>query len=227
MPTPFYRKSETQLASGAANLIAVVTPLPVSFGLTAGEVTSYTALSTGYAAALATATTPSTRTSISIEAKNTAMRSLRAATLNVARTVAAVPTVSNAQLMSLGLNVRVVPTPRPVPAVPPVVDVVSVFGRVVKVRIHSGSSESRGKPFGAIGANLYSCVSAVAPSDPSAYHYEGMATRPVMSVLFPNSVASGATVWLSAQWVSARGQLGVGSVPTSVTIQGGAIPAAA
>ncbi len=50
-----------------------------------------------------------------------------------------------------------------------------------------------------------SFVGADAPTDPRVYHYEGMATRSTTQVLFPDTVASGATVWLSAQWVSARG----------------------
>ena len=66
-----------------------------------------------------------------------------------------------------------------------------------------------------------------APEDPAAYHFEGMATRAKMQILFPNTVPSGATIWLSAQWVSARGQLSFGSVPVSFTLQGGAIPVAA
>jgi hypothetical protein len=40
-------------------------------------------------------------------------------------------------------------------------------------------------------------------------------------------VPSGATIWLSAQWVSARSQLSPGSTPISFTLQGGALPAAA
>jgi len=52
-------------------------------------------------------------------------------------------------------------------------------------------------------------------------------TRHTRELLFPNTVPSGATVWLSAQWVGSRGQTSVGSTPVAFTIQGGAIPAAA
>jgi hypothetical protein len=227
MPKPFYRRTESDLATGAANLIAIVTPSVTSFGLTAGELTAYTTLSTNYSTALATATTPSTRTSVTIEAKNIAKKFLMDATINIARTITAVPTVTNAQLLSLGLLERIIPQPRPVPATPPVIEVISVSGRLVTVRIHDGATESRKKPFGAIGANVFSYVGTEAPTDPAVYHYEGMATRAKTQLMFPDSVASGATVWLSAQWVSARGQLGVGSTPISFTLQGGLIPVAA
>jgi hypothetical protein len=108
-------------------------------------------------------------------------------------------------------------------------EVVSVSGRLVNIRLHGAAPDStRARPFGAIGANVYSFVGPEAPSDPRAYHFEGMSTRTIAQVLFPNTVASGATVWLSACWVSARGQIGIACAPVSFTLQGGAVmPAAA
>ncbi len=75
--------------------------------------------------------------------------------------------------------------------------------------------------------NIYTFVGPEAPTDPRQYHFEGPTTRPTTQIIFPNTVPSGATVWVSAQWVSARGQLSIGSVPISFALQGGAIPAAA
>jgi hypothetical protein len=227
MPKPFYASTEAELASGAANLVAIVTPVPATYGLVAGEVTSYTTLSTNFSTLLTQAQNPVTRTSVVVENKNAAKRLLKTASVNMARTITAVSSVTNAQLLALRLNERVIPTPRPVPSEPPTLDVVSVSGRLVKVRVHDSASESRRKPFGAIGANIYSFVGAEAPTNPRDYHFEGMATRATVDILFPDSVASGATVWLSAQWVSARGQQSIGSVPISFTLQGGAVPAAA
>ena len=81
---------------------------------------------------------------------------------------------------------------------------------------------------GAKGVNLYSYVGATPPDDSRDYRFEGMSTRTITQVLFPDSVASGALVWLSARWVSGRGQLGPASTPVSFTLQGGAaLPEAA
>lgn len=227
MTKPFYSRTEAELATGAATLISIITAVPATWGLTSGEITSYTTLSTSYSTLLATATTPSTRTSVAIEAKNAAKKLLKTASVNIARTITAVQTVTNAQLLSMGLNERIIPQPRPVPATPPTIDIISVSGRTVSIRIHDPSSDSRGKPFGATGANIYSFVGDSAPSDPRVYHYEGLATRSTTQVLFPDTVASGATVWLSAQWVSARGQLSTGSTPISTNLPGGSVAAAA
>jgi hypothetical protein len=227
MPKPFYRKTEPELAAGALNLVTIVTPTPTDWGLTAGEVTSYSTKATAFDDALTIARTPATRTAPAIEAKNIVKKILMDATIDVARTITAVPTVSNAQLLELGLNERPNPQPRPVPSEPPVIEVMSVSGRIVKVRIHDGATESRKKPHGAVGANVYSFVGPEAPTDPRAYHYDGLATRATFEIEFDTSVASGATIWLSAQWVSARGQMSPGSTPIPFTLQGGAIPAAA
>ncbi len=110
------------------------------------------------------------------------------------------------------------------------VEFVSYKGRLTTVPpLHGRAApdSTRGKPFGAIGANVYTFVGDTAPTDPRVYHFEGLATRPITNVLFPDTVASGATVWVSASWVSARGQTSMGSTPISFTLQGGTVAASA
>jgi hypothetical protein len=223
----FYHGKDADIVAGSANFAALISAGPTTYGLVAAQSTAFGLLNTALQDAYTTAITPETRTPVAIAAKNIALKNVRESAKHLANQIAGTASVTNAQLVSLGLLPRTIPTPRPVPSTPPVLEVVSCSGRLVKVRIHDATSESRGKPFGAIGANIYSYVGASAPAEPSAYHFEGMGTRPVTDIIFPNSVASGATVWLSAQWVSARGQLSVGSTPISFTLQGGLIPAAA
>ena len=223
----FYSGTEAELASGAENVVAIVTPVPATYGLTAPIVTSYTTLTNNYVSLLALATAAPTRTSVSVENKNQAKQQLRAASVNLAKIITATQTVTNAMLLGLSMNERLIPTPRAVPPTPPTVDVVSVVGRLANIRVHDATSESRGMPFGAASANVYSYVGPVAPTDPRQYFFEGSTSRAKAQILFPNDVPSGATVWLSACWVSARGQRSAGSTPISFTLQGGAIPAAA
>ena len=227
MAKPFYNSTDAELGSGASNAVTIITPVPATYGTTAGFMTSYTALTTNYNSALALATEPATRTTVTVENKNAAKKLLRAASVNLARMCAATSTVTNAMLLALRMNERVIPTPRPVWPVPPTIDVLSVLGRLANIRVHDASSESRGLPFGAVSANIYSFVGPTPPSDPREYFFEGATTRAKAQILFPDSVASGATIWLSACWVSARGQRSMGSTPISFTLQGGAIPAAA
>jgi hypothetical protein len=221
MGKPFYLGTDSELSVGAATAIAIITPAPADYGLTAATVTSYTALSTDYTAKLAVAVARETRSPVAVENKNAARKLLKVASVNLARTITAVSTVTNAQLIALGMNPRVSPQPRPVPQTPPSVDVLGVAGRLVDIRVHDPASGLRRKPFGATGANIYTAVGATPPTDPNLFQFQGTATRVKSQILFPASVANGATIWISACWVNARGQTGMASDPISFTLQGG------
>jgi hypothetical protein len=223
----FYTGSDADLASGSANAVSIITPVPATYGVTAPQITAYGVLTTNFNDLLALAIAPATRTPVSIADKNNAKDTLKEASVNLAKIITATQTVTNAMLIALRMNERVIPTPRPVPGTPPTVEVISVAGRLVTIRVHDTETEGRGLPFGAVGANIYSYAGPTAPSDPREYHFEGMATRAKTQIVFPDSVASGATIWLSAQWVSRRGDTSVGSTPMCFTLQGGALPAAA
>ena len=227
MPKPFYNATEAELAAGAANVIAIVTPDPALYGATAAIMASYSALANDYRSLLALATAPATRTSVAVTNKNAAKRALKTASINLARIAASTGTVTNAMLLELGANPRPAPAPRAVPPTPPTINVLAVAGRLASLRVYDAASGRRGLPFGAHSASLYSYVGPTPPTDPREYHFEGVTTRAKAQILFPNSVPSGATVWLSATWVSRRGQTGVGSAPVSLALQGGALPAAA
>lgn len=227
MPKPFYNSTQAELASGAQNLVEIVTPALATYGITAPKMTQYTNLTNSYVSLLELATEPATRTSVAIDDKNEAKKLLRAASVDLAKIFTATATVTNGMLLALRMNPRVMRTPRGVPPTPPVVEVLSCSGRLVDIRVHDATSEGRGLPFGAQSANIYSYVGPIPPTDPREYHFEGATGRAKAQILFPDTVPSGATIWLSAQWVSARKQRSPGSVPISFTLQGGALPVAA
>lgn len=219
--TNFYSGTDAVLSSGAANVVAIVTPVPADYGLTSAIVTSYTGLSTDFTDKLTLATAPATRSPVSVGNKNIARKLLVAASVNLSRTIRATATVTDPQLVALRMNPRVSPQPRPVPQTPPSVDILGVAGWIVDVRVHDPATGLRRKPFGATGANIYTAVAATAPTDPSAFEFQGTATRVKTQIQFPTTVANGATIWISACWVNARGQTGVASAPISFTLPGG------
>ena len=228
MARNFYTGSDADLATGAANLISIVTAVPASWGLTSGIVTSYTALSTSYSALLTAATTPATRTSVSIQAKTAAAKLLKAASVNVARIITATPTVSNAQLLSLRLNMRATPTPAPVPADAPNLDVVSVSGFVAKLRLHDSTSGSRrGKPALVSGASVFSFIGATPPTEMSGWNFEGNTGKIRIDITFPGTLAPGTKVWFMAFWFNGAKQPGPTCAPVSTNMPGGAVAMAA
>jgi hypothetical protein len=227
MPRNFYFGKDADIVAGSANFAALIATGFASYGLTSAQSTAFGLLNTALQSAYTAATNPSTRTPVTIQASRQAIINMRASAVLLAKIVYATASVTDAQLVALGLLPRASRTPIPVPSTPPTVEVLSVSGRLVNIRVHDLDSERRGIPFGARGANIYSFVGPEAPTDPRQYHYEGVTTRAKAQIIFPDSVVSGALVWLSASWVSARGQVSIGSTPISFTLQGGAIPAAA
>src|SRR5262249_7368396 len=129
-------------------------------------------------------------------------------------------------LTSLGLLPRRISTRRNAPDTAPAVFVESVRGRVVNIRVcEAGGINRRRKAFGAHASQIFSYVGGEPPTNGRAYQLECTSTRTSATIVFPNSVPSGATVWLSAQWISARGELSTASTPIQFTLQGGAITA--
>jgi len=223
MARNFYYGNGATVVAGSANFASLIATGFASYGLTSAQSTSFGTLNTALQSAYSAAIEPTTRTRVTITTKNQAIKTLRASAILLAKIIYATPTVTDAQLVGLGLLPRSSRTPVPAPTTAPVVEVRSVSGRLVNLRLHSADSERRGMEHGARGANVYSYVGATPPTDPRDYHFEGMTTRTITQILFPNAVASGATVWLSACWVSARGQLGPASAPVNFTLQGGAV----
>jgi hypothetical protein len=227
VPRNFYNGKAADVVAGAANFAALIATDFASYGLTTGQATAFGALNTSLQGAYSAAVDPSTRTPVTVAAKNQSLKNMRANAILLSKIIYATPTVSDAQLVGLGLLPRSTRTPIPAPTTAPVVEVGVVAGRLVNVRLHPSDSERRGMEIGAKGANVYSFVGPTPPADPRDYHFEGMTTRTITQVLFPNTVASGATVWLSACWVSARGQTGPASAPVAFTLQGGPVLPAA
>ncbi|MGC3957521.1 MAG: hypothetical protein QM813_06050 [Verrucomicrobiota bacterium] len=91
---------------------------------------------------------------------------MRAEAILLSKIIYATATVSDSQLVALGLLPRSRWCPVPAPSTAPTVEVGIVAGRLVHVRLHPSDSTRRGIEAGSVGANLYSFVGAVPPVDP-------------------------------------------------------------
>jgi hypothetical protein len=221
MPRGFLPNKDADLLAWAQNFYAVANLAPTTYGLTAAQLTAFNTLVTSYQTALA-ACEPGVRNKAAVFTKNGVRANLKNSARLLAKLVEGTATVTNAQKATLGLNVRAMPTPIPPPAFAPQVDVVSVVGRTVKIRLHnSETTDRRGKPAYVKGASLFSFVGPTAPTDPNAYKFEGNTTLTVMLVAFPETVAPGATVWITAVWFNERAQSGPAATPVSAVIQYG------
>jgi hypothetical protein len=224
MPHNFYRGTDATVVTGSANFASVIATDFASLGLTSAQSTAFGTLNTTLQSAYSAAVDPTTRTRVTIAQKNLALKNMRSSAILLAKIIYATPTVTDAQLIGLGLLPRSTRTPIPAPSTAPVVEIGVVSGRLVNLRLRSADyPDRRGMEPGATGANLYSYVGATPPVDSRDYHFEGMTTRTIAQIVFPADVASGAIVWLSARWISDRGATGPASTPVSFNLQGGAV----
>jgi hypothetical protein len=218
----FYNGTDAEVLAGSAGFSAKITATPTAYGLVAAQATSYAAVDAIYADAYATANDPVSRTKGNIAVKNAAKASLIGMASDLAKIINGTATVTDGQKLDLGLNVRAQPVPNPPPVFRPTVDLVSVVGRLVKVHIHDSESPSkRGKPALVLGAYVYSYVGATYPTDPSQWQFEGSSTKNTFDVLFPDSVAVGAQVWICATWINRKTETGPLSMPITTNVQGG------
>ncbi len=219
-PVNFYRKKDSELVAGSADFSAMITAAPTDYGLVAAQAPAYASLNTADAAAYAAAVEPSTRGRVTVEAKNQARKNLVAMARQYADYIIANATVTNAQLIALGLDPRTERTPGPVPGWPPRIEVLSVNGRNVDIRLWDSQVARRGKPPGVFGAAIFSYVGATAPANIADWKFESNVGRTRMTVVFDNSIPAGATVWLTAFWFNAAKASGPACTPVSVTFGG-------
>jgi hypothetical protein len=210
----------------AQNFSSLISAGAVSYGLTSSQATAFAALLATYTTDLA-AVDPGVRSKATVLTKNAARGALVTNARALAKIVEATPTVTNTQKATLGLTVRVVPAPIPAPSTAPVVQVVSVTARTVQIRLRSATGSSRGKPPGVKSATVFSYVGAMAPTDITLWQYQGVMTKVVANVVFPNTTAGGSLVWITAIWANARGQSGPAADPVSTNIAGGGVGAMA
>lgn len=227
MARNFYYGADARIVAGSAIFASLIDGNASMYGLSTEQAARYVAADALLQETYRRAITPATRTPVAVREKDDARNLVQRDAARLAQIMYATETVNDGQLMTLGLQPRAVRTARSVPPTPPIVEVVSVMGRRVRVRFRAASSAGAGKAEGALGVQVYSFVGNEPATNARQYRYEGLASRSTYEIVFPNDVASGATVWISAAWVSRRGETSVACAPRSVTIQGGPVLATA
>lgn len=136
--------------------------------------------------------------------------------------------ISNDSKLAIGVHVpKGHKTRSHAPAERPGVGIESVFARSIAISIYPlAASNRRGKVANATHAYVWSFVGKDYPADRADWRFHGEARTNRFELTLPPAVPSGAQVWVSASWVSARGEVGPPSNPVMTNIQGGgALPA--
>lgn len=166
--------TDSGLAAWLLNFATLITAAPATFGLIAGDAVAITGVQTAFAAALVTATDPSTRTSATIAAKDAAKASALAVVRPYAVQISLDAGVSNENKVAVGVTVRsTTPTPIPAPVVAPVIALQSAIPLVQTLQIRPVGSSSKAKPAGAISIEIARSVGTVAATDPAQLEIVG------------------------------------------------------
>jgi hypothetical protein len=218
MRTDWVPSADADLDAFCVNFETKITATPTTYGLVVGDATAFNTVADDFTAKLATATNPATRTSVAVASKNTSRSALVASLRSLARRIQAHPGITPAQLTELGLTVRdTTATPIAPPITAPSLAVAATNSRRHSLRIvDSATPLSRARPFGAMGASVYSYTGEGAPpASLEQWRHEGVATRSSFDVNY-DATEVGKTAYLRAVWFNRRGQVG----PVSDIISG-------
>ena len=113
------------------------------------------------------------------------------------------------------------------PDTSPNIDILSVVGWTVELRLHNGDSTKRAKPAGVKGATVFSYVGEQPPTSVDDWKFEGNITKTETTINFPSTLAPGTKVWTTAFWFNTTSQSGPAAPPVSTNLQGGTVAKAA
>lgn len=206
------------------NFSALITATPTAYGLTAPDAVIIAAQKTAFAAALATATDPSTRTAPAVAAKDAA-RALAVATVRpYAINVKLNASVTNSQRSDLGLTINSFPpTPIPAPVTAPALVLVQATPLSHQLRFYDVTTPtSKAKPYGVIGLEVRRAIGTSPAVDPdSAAYLTTWGKSPNLSTFSSGDVGKVATYfgrWVTRSGPGGRQQTGPWSTALAVTV---------
>lgn len=206
------------------NLNAQLKADAAGFGASAEESAALDDATGAFVAAYALAETPETRTRVNIEARDDARKALTAVIRPLVKRLQGWSGMTNAKRALLQITIADnEPTPVPVPETSPVIQIESVVGNRVTLRLRDADGSRRGRPPFVTGATVFSYVGEAAPGDISAWTFEGNIKDTFTVIDIPSAVAPGSKVFFTSFWRNNRDESGPATPPVSTNVQGGSV----
>lgn len=232
---PYIPGRDSTLDSWADNFQTLIAAAPGTYGLVPADATAITdAFNTWHAAYLVGGSTgsppvpvnPSTFTSVTVAAKNSAKFAMIIILRTYSSQIRLNPGVSNSDKIALGLNLpNNTPSPIPVPLTFPLLNIVSAGPGTHLVRFADSATPAvRAKPFGAVGMQLYRGVGVAPIVDVSlTAWYAQLTAQPFQASFLVGDAGKVATYF--ARWITrgkpigdAAAQVGPWSAPVSMGV---------
>ena len=223
MPTTknYLPTREADLIEWAVSFNANISKDPASFGLTLEDATDYAAAVSAAQTSVNLATDPATRTGPVVQRKAIDLQALKSLSRSLVKQIQARPRTTDEQRRLLAITIPdKIPTRHGPPTDMPDVDIVSAVSRFLGIEIRRTDGE-RGKPAGCIGANVYYAVSDTVPTTSDGWTHAGLSTRLSYQFQLPDIVPAGATVWVAANYINNKGEVGPLSNAVSTNLPGG------
>ena len=204
------------------NFSTVINSAPTVFGLTEQQAQGFASVNTSLQASYLNGTNPSTKTKVTVAAKDTALRNMKIAARDLVSIIQGQPFVSPAQKEQLGITNRKTTTSTiPAPTQKPFIKIVKIDGRTVTVELRQNTSK-RGKPAKVAGATVFTATGTAAPEGNEAWSFATNTTKTTFDIPFGPS-STGDTVWITAFWNNAKDQSGPAASAVSVNLPAGGV----
>lgn len=202
-------KSDSGFASWLSNFSALLTASPTTYGLSAPDAVVVAAENTAFQSALTAASDPTTRTSVTVAAKDAARATAESIVRPFAVSISLNATVSNGDKTAIGVTVRsTTPTPIPAPVAVPSIELIKATPLVQQLQIRQTGSTSKAKPAGAVSIEVARSIGTVPATDPDQLQIVGQYGK---TPLLQNFVAGnqGKVVTYAARYRTQSGPGGV------------------
>ncbi len=224
MQAPYIPATDSGFDSWLTNFSTLLTGSPTTYGLVSGDAVIVAGVTATWSTAYAAATNPSTRTSVTIAAKDSARNAATATVRPYATQISRNAGVTNDDKTAIGVNLpNPARTPVPPPSTQPVLSLVSATHNQQTIAYRDTSTPtSKAKPPGAISVEIWQAIAIAPITDTGFAKPLTLATKSPFNVGTLSGDA-GKTATYFGRWTTRSGpggqnQVGPWSAPLSVTI---------
>jgi len=222
-PAPYIPPRDGELLTWADNFSALITASPATYGLSAGDAVAIASPVTAFDSAYSAAIDPSTRTPVSVQAKNDAKIDLLATIRPYAINISLNAGILSADKIAVGVNPRTsTPAPISAPTTSPVLSIISAppLQHILRYRDEEASPSVKAKPYGVMQIQIYASVSVTPITDQNTLALKLVDTKsPLLVEWLPAD--AGKQAYYAARWVTRKGLTGPWSTIVAMTVTNG------
>lgn len=210
MAGPYIPTRDTDFNSWLANFSTLLTASPGTYGLLAADATTVAGVTSTWTAAYTLAIDPTTRTPVTVTAKDDAKINALAIVRPYSQLISANSGVLTADKVAIGVNARTnTPTPIGAPVTYPAITLQAgtFLQHIFRYHDSAAPATSRSKPPGVIQLQVYAAPSETVITDPAVLPLKAVATK-VPVVIDWDSSNQGKTAYYAWRWITRTGLVG-------------------